>query len=218
METNPKTNANQEIDQSEAIIAKARANKKSIMWASVAVVAVVAAILIYVFGIRQPGIKKADEAASRADVEQNDSIAMSLYQDAAKLGYKSGNRAKAEVAIRLYQKGQYEEALKYLDDADIDDNIVAAGIESLKGDCYANLEQYDKAIACYKDGVKIADKNPNVVPLLLIKEANVYRAQQNYEGEYQAYKQIVDEYPAYAQSAQIDFKKYMERAKASAGK
>ncbi len=67
-------------------------------------------------------------------MEQNDSIATSLYAEAAKAGYKSGNRAKVEMGIRLFNDGKYEEAIKYLDDADIKDDIVAAGVYSLKGD------------------------------------------------------------------------------------
>ena len=51
---------------------------------------------------------------AQADAAANDSIAMTLYADAAKAGYKSGNRAKAELGIRLYQEGKYAEALEYL--------------------------------------------------------------------------------------------------------
>ena len=56
------------------------------------------------------------------------------------------------------------------------------------------------------------------MPLFLIKKANVYRAQGNYEAEYKAYKTIVDEYPQYNAQSAFDVNKYMERAKAAAGK
>jgi tetratricopeptide (TPR) repeat protein len=123
-----------------------------------------------------------------------------------------------EVAIRLYNDGKYEEAIKYLDDASIDDEIVASGVYSLKGDCYVNLKKNDEALKCFKKAISVADENPSIVPLLLIKEANVYRAQGNFDDEFKAYETLINDYPQYVQSSQTDIRKYYERAKASAGK
>ena len=53
---------------------------------------VIAAILIWFF-VAKSGSAKADEAIGRADVAQNDSVALVLYKEAATHGYKSGNRA-----------------------------------------------------------------------------------------------------------------------------
>lgn len=175
------------------------------------------AACIYVF-IHQNGSAKADEKIAVADIEQNDSVATALYAEAAKAGYKSGNRAKVEMGIRLFRQGKYEEAIKYLDDASIDDNIVAAGVEALKGDCYVNLQQLDKALGCYDDAISEADKNPQIVPLMLIKKANIFREQKNYAAEAKAYKAILDDYPRYAQGSQTDIRKYYERAEAQASK
>ncbi len=175
------------------------------------------AACIWVF-VHQNGTAKADEKIALADIEQNDSVATTLYAEAAKAGYKSGNRAKVEMGIRLFRQGKYEEAIKYLDDASIDDNIVAAGVEALKGDCYVNLQQLDKALGCYDDAISEADKNPQIVPLMLIKKANIFREQKNYAAEAKAYKAILDDYPRYAQGSQTDIRKYYERAEAQAEK
>lgn len=86
------------------------------------------------------------------------------------------------------------------------------------GDCYVNLKQYPEALKAYDKAVSKADKNPSIVPVVLIKKANVYRAEKNYEGEYNALKTIVDEYPQFIQQSQTDIRKYYERAKAAAGK
>jgi tetratricopeptide (TPR) repeat protein len=175
------------------------------------------AACIWVF-VHQNGTAKADEKIALADIEQNDSVATTLYAEAAKAGYKSGNRAKVEMGIRLFRQGKYEEAIKYLDDASIDDNIVAAGVEALKGDCYVNLQQLDKALGCYDDAISEADENPQIVPLMLIKKANIFREQKNYAAEAKAYKAILDDYPRYAQGSQTDIRKYYERAEAQAEK
>ncbi len=203
-----------EVDQSEDIIAKARANKKAIITIFVMAVACVIAALVYIM-IAQSGSNKADEAIAKADAAPNDSIALTLYANAAKEGYKSGNRAKAEMGIRLYKDGKYEEALKYLNDCSLDDEIAEAGVETLKGDCYVNLDQLDKAISAYKNAIGEADENPEIVPFILVKMANVYRSQGNYDAEAKAYKEIIDNYPSYVNNTRVDIRKYYERAVAS---
>ncbi|MDE5631225.1 MAG: hypothetical protein K2I54_00190, partial [Muribaculaceae bacterium] len=109
----------------------------------------------------------------------------------------------------------YEEALKYLDDASLDDEIAAAGVYTLQGDCHVNLDQLDQALKCYNKAISKADKNPEIVPFVLIKEANIYRAQEKYADEAKAYKTILDDYPTYVATTRVDIKKYYERALAS---
>lgn len=208
---------NENVQQETDIVALAKANKKRIIAVVVVVLAVVAGALIW-NAVSKSNAAKADEAVGLADAAVNDSIALQLYKDAAELGHKSGNRAKLEVAIRLYQQKDYQGALTYLEDASIDDQVVAAGVQSLRGDCYVNLNEYDKALNAYDQAIGSAEGNPTIVPLFLIKKANVYRAQGNYEAEYKAYKTIVDEYPQYSAQSAFDVNKYMERAKAAAGK
>ena len=119
------------------------------------------------------------------------------------------------MGIRLYNDGKYQEALEYLNDCSLDDEIAEAGVETLKGDCYVNLDQLDKALGAYKSAISEADENPEIVPFVLIKMANIYRAQGNFEAEAKAYKEIIDEYPSYTSSTRIDIRKYYERALAS---
>lgn len=206
----------QPVNQEEAdFVAKTKKYRKQLTGFFIAVVVVLVAILVW-FLVRQSQVAKADQAIALADVEQNDSIALNLYKDAAAHGTKSGDRAKVEAAIRLYQAGNYEEAVKYLDDASASDEIVAAGIETLKGDCYVNLQNYDVAIKAYEKAIKEANHNSQLVPIILIKEANVYREQKNYAAEAKAYGKIVEEYPTYGEAANLDIRKYYERAKAAA--
>lgn len=205
----------QQVEQTDDIIAKARANKKGIMLCVIVLLVVVIIAMIWLL-VAQNGSRKADELVAKADIAQNDSVALALYTDAAQAGYKSGNRAKAEVAIRLYRDGKYEEAIKYLDDCSLDSEIAEAGVYSLKGDCYANLEQYDKAVSNYQKAISKANGNPEIVPLVLVKEAGIYRVQGKYADEAKAYKTILDDYPKYAQSIRIDIRKFYERAAAQA--
>lgn len=214
MDTKP-NKAQEAVQEDLNLIEKAKANRNKI---TIGVV-ILAVALIVGFGwwiISSNGNKKADNAIALADIEQNDSLALAYYQDAAKLGYKSGNRAGLEAAIALYQKGEYEQALGYLKDASVKSSLVEAGRYSLMGDCYVNLEKLDDALKAYKNAVKAAENNPQVVPFVLVKEANVYRALGKYNDEYECYQEIYKNYPAYAQSLRFDIRKYAERAKANA--
>lgn len=218
MENNqPKATPEQGVAEAQDILAKAKSNSKKIIAVSVIVLVCIVGILVWFF-VAKNGSAKADEAIARADAaaSANDSTALVLYKDAAQHGYKSGNRARLEVAMRLYQEGKYEEALSYLKDASVDDKIVAPGALTLEGDCYVNLKKYDEAISAYGKAVSKADKNPAIVPVILIKEANVYRAQNNYAKEAEVLKNIIDNYPQFAASNQADVRKLYERAKASA--
>ncbi len=93
-------------------------NPKTIMYACVAVAAVVIAVLVYVYAVRQPGIQSANDALGQADIELlmgNDSIALAKYQQVAdNHGYKAGELAGLNAAILLYKDKKYEEAIKYL--------------------------------------------------------------------------------------------------------
>lgn len=205
------TAAPEQLDHAEEILSKARANKKTLTGLAIGLIVVVAGVLVWLL-VAQSGSRKADELVAQADAAANDSIAMTLYADAAKAGYKSGSRAKAELGIRLYQEGKYAEALEYLDDASLDDEIAAAGVYTLQGDCHVNLDQLDQALKCYSKAISTANGNPEIVPFVLIKEANIYRAQGKYADEAEAYKAIIEDYPKYVASTRVDIKKYYERA------
>ena len=90
-------------------------NPKTIMYACVAVAAVVIAVLVYVYAVRQPGIQSANDALGQADIELlmgNDSIALAKYQQVAdNHGYKAGELAGLNAAILLYKDKKYEEAI-----------------------------------------------------------------------------------------------------------
>ena len=208
-------------DSLTGIEQKVQNNQKTIMWACVAVVAVVCAVLIYVYGIRRPGIESANNAIGQADLTMamgNDSLARQQYQQVAdEYDYEAGNRAQLNAAILLYQQGKYQEAINYLKNYSANESIIGASSKALEGDCYVNLKNYNEAIDCYREAAKISDKNPSYTPYFLMKEATVQRELKNYKAEADLYRTIRDEYPEYAAMQQIDFEKYIARAEAQAG-
>lgn len=216
----PRTSIDEVNDTLTGIGEKVQSNPKIVVWGCIAVTAVVAIILLYVYAIRQPGQNAANTALGQADIELlmgNDSLALAKYQQvAADHGYDAGNLANLNAAILLYKKGKYEEAIKYLKDYSSSENVIGASAKSLEGDCYVNLKQYPQAIDCFKQAVKISDNNPHYTPVFLMKEATVLREQKDFKAEAAIYEQILNDYPAYGPEIGVDIKKYLERAQDAA--
>lgn len=208
-------------DQLTGLEQKVQNNQKIIAWICIAVAAVVCIVLLYIYAIHKPGAEAARNAVGQADItlsEGNDSLALVQYkQVAADYGHEGGNRAKLNAAILLYKQGQWQEAINYLDDYKASETLIGASSQALKGDCYVNLKKYDEALNCYEKAVKISDDNPAYTPYFLMKEATVYRELKDYKKEASVYQAIVDEYPDYGPSINVDMQKYLERAKAEAG-
>ena len=104
-----------------------------------------------------------------------------------------------------------------LEKADVSEPILHANAIILKGDCYVNLKQYDKAIDAYKDAVRKGDKNEQIVPRALLKCANVYDEQKKYAQALECYEQIKNDYPSF-QLGNATIDAYIEREKARLGK
>lgn len=179
------------------------------MWASIAVAVVVLGVLAFIYLYKQPAVAKANEAIGEADriamFEGNDSTALAAYEAVANdYGFDAGNRAKLEAAMLLYQQGDYQKALDYVSKYDNTDDVVAPLALGLKGDCLVNLDRNSDAIKAFKKAISQSDNNPQLVPYFLQKLATVYCAEGKYDDAVEAYKEIENEYPFYAQRASIE--------------
>lgn len=208
-------------DSLSSIEQKVEGNQKLISWILIAVAAVTVLVIVYIFLIREPAIKAADEAVSQADItliQGNDSLALAQYKQVAdEYGYEAGNRAALQTAILYYKKKDYKQALEYVKKYDQKETVVGAASLALEGDCYVNLGQLVDALAAFKKAVKASDNNPLYTPLFLIKEANVLRAQNKTEEELKVYETIQEEYPEFGPAYNYDIQKYIERCKAQLG-
>lgn len=196
-------------------------NKKIIFWILGAIVVVGGFILSYFFIYRNPHLKGAAEAYNQVEITamSNDSIAAAEYKKVAEKYSHTpcGHLAALEAAESFYDQGKYKEALECLDKADVDEPILKANAIILKGDCYVNLKQYDKALDAFKEAVKKGDKNEQIVPRALLKSANVYDEQKKYAQALECYEQIKNDYPAF-QLGNASIDAYIAREKARLGK
>lgn len=201
---------------------KVQKNLKVLSIIGIVIALIVVAVIVYIFLVRKPAINKQDNAIAQPDREMlmtgNDSIATEMYLKVAEGGYDAGNRAKLMAAIGLYNQGKYEDAIKLLKEYDGKENIIGPAALSLLGDCYVNIDKLDDAIKSFKEAVADSDKNPYYTPIFLVKLAHIYHEQKNYAEEAKMYQEIVDNYPQFLQTSNINVEKELERANKLAGK
>ncbi|MCF0204614.1 MAG: tetratricopeptide repeat protein [Muribaculaceae bacterium] len=208
----------EELNESlSSIEQKVENNKKIIVWALGAIVVVAAIVLGYIYGVRNPNLQNAKNEIGAADMEQimgNDSLALDKYKAvAANYSNAPANRANLNAAIILYQQGKFSDAAQYLKDFDPEGVLVGPASQSLLGDCYVNLDQFDEAIKSYEKAISLSNDNPYYTPLFILKKATVLHEKQQYADEAKAYETIKEKYPDFSLNYNIDVDKYLERAK-----
>lgn len=125
---------------------------------------------------------------------------------------KAGNLAKAYAGLCQKNLGNFDEAVKLLNDYDGNDNVVAPAILSAMGDCLVNMENADnkKAADTFMKAAKAAD-NAQYSPIYLKKAGLAYEAAGDKESAAKAYQAIKDNWAETALAQTID--KYIERVK-----
>lgn len=197
-------------------------NKHIIFWIAGGIAVVAAFVLSYLFIYRNPKLNKAFEAYNQVEITAmgNDSIAAAEYKKVADnySGTDAGDLAALSAAESYYNLGKYKEAAAQLENFSSSEPILAANAEVLKGDCYVNLKKYDQALDCFKNAIGKADKNPQIVPRVLLKEANIYDAQKKYDKALECYEQIKNDFPKFELGNGMSVDAYIAREKARLGK
>jgi tetratricopeptide (TPR) repeat protein len=209
-------------DNLTSVGTKIAENKKVIYWVVGAVVVVAALIIGYIFIYHNPKVNKANEAFNQVEITAmgNDSVAAVGYKKVADEygSTDAGKLAALSAAEAYYNQANYKEAIKYLEKFSTSEPVLNANAKALKGDCYVNLKQYDKALEAFNSALKAADKNPQIAVRVLLKEANVYDAQKKYDKALECYEAIKADYPTYELGNGSTIDAYIARENARLGK
>ncbi len=201
---------------------KVAENKKVVFWVLGGIAVVAAFVMGYLFIYKNPRVNRAFEDYNAVEISAmgNDSIAAAQYKKVAdnNSGNVAGRLAALSAAEAYFNQKNYKEALKYLDKFSSGDPVLEANAIVLKGDCYVNLKQYDNALESYRKAISKADKNPQIVPRVLLKEANIYDAQKKYQQALECYQQIAAEYPQFRPGNGLGIEAYVAREQARLGK
>jgi tetratricopeptide (TPR) repeat protein len=211
------TKMSENLENANELIEKIKSNK-TFKLAAIAVGAVVVLVLGYVAYynfVYLPAEEKSHTAYWRELIMvENDSLDVALdgFESIAKqYDGKTGGEVSNYMAGRiLMEKGQFEDALKYLEKVDLEDVYLGSMVIGLQGDCYVELKKFDQAVKLYEEA---ASRKPNemTTPMYLKKAALVYELElKNFEKATELYKQIELDYYEYAKSNNIE--KYIARA------
>ena len=216
---NEHLNVEDALTQSEAFLIM---YKNAFIGVVVAVIVIITGVVMYNNLYAEPREEKAQAALFKGQeyFEQDafeqalngDSIAYTGFLKVADeySGTKAAHLAKAYAGICYAKLGKYEEAVKMLNDFDGDDQMVSPAMLGATGNCYAQLNQLDKAAATLLDAAKKADNN-TLSPIFLMQAGEILVKQGKLDDAIQAYTQIKEKYFQSYQAMNVD--KYIEQAK-----
>ena len=206
------------MSSSEAFIIK---YKNKFLAGIAAIVIVVGGVLGNQHFIAEPNEKKASEALFKGEQYfMADNYEFALNGDS--LGYEgflkvadefsgtdAGQLANAYAGICYAQLGQYENAVKFLDKFNADDQLVSPALMGTLGNCYAQLGQLDKGAATLMKAADKADSQA-LSPIYLIQAGQIYEKLGKKSEALSAYQTVKDKYFNSYHAMEID--KYIERA------
>lgn len=214
------------ISKSEAFLLK---NKKTILYAVIALIVIIAGIILYNNFVKAPREAKAStELAKGQTMFQNQQFAQALNGDST--GYAgfvkiasdysstpAGNLANLYAGLCYANLDKWEDAVKFLDKySPANDEMVSPAAVAALGNAYAHVKQLDKAVDALKKAAKMADSqaldntNNSLSPTFLIQAATILESQNKKAEALKIYQDIKKKYVNSAVASEID--KYIERA------
>ncbi len=190
------------------------------------VVAVIVVLILGYFGYQRYYLApRTEEAQSQMYVAQrffeSDSLDKALYGDGNSLGFidivddygmtDPGNLANYYAGISFLKKGNFDQAIDYLEDFNGKDNIIGPMATGAIGDAYLELGDASKAAAYYLEAANLRD-NDLTTPLFLLKAGQTHESLGNYDKAIDIYNRIKDNYSKSQEARTID--KYIGRATA----
>lgn len=196
-------------------------HKNAILYGGGAVlIIIIAALLIHQFYIT-PRNNRANESIFYAEQAFMDgSYEKALNGDGENMGFlavideygstKAGNIACLYAAKCYAATEKYQEAIDMLDKFDgCGDAMVSPAAIALKGNCYAELGQNEKAAELLVKAAKVADNN-TISPTCLLQAGQIYMSLGQNEKALGCYDQIKSKYQQSSVFYEID--KYIEQA------
>ena len=214
------------ISKSEAFLLK---NKKTILYAVIALIVIIAGVILYNNFVKAPREAKAStELAKGQTMFANQQFAQALNGDST--GYAgfvkiasdysstpAGNLANLYAGLCYANLEKWEDAVKFLDKySPANDEMVSPAAVAALGNAYAHVKQLDKAVEALKKAAKMADSqaldntNNSLSPTFLIQAATILESQNKKAEALKIYQDIKKKYVNSAVASEID--KYIERA------
>lgn len=209
------------LTSSEAFIEK---NQKKLLVGLGAIVLIVLSYLLYSNYYAAPREQKAAEmiavgqtyfAQGNYETALNgDSVEFDgmLYIASKYAMTKSGNLASVYAGLCYYKLGDYDNAIKFLDKANLKDEVIAFTAMGTIGDAYVQKGDLQRGIEYFLKAAKT--NNPMVAPTYLLKAGKAYEQLERYDKAVEMYERIKADYTNKLNgfSPIDDIDKYIQRA------
>lgn len=116
--------------------------------------------------------------------------------------YQQGKLAALYAGICYFEKGEYEDAARWLKKFNAEDLNIAPAARMLLGDAYVELEEYGKAAKAFETAAKSG--NEMMAPMSLKKAGLVYLKEGKNAKAKKAFETIKNDYPASSEAQDID--------------
>ena len=182
-------------------------NNKSILVAFSAVILIAGGYFIYKYWFKLPENQKAVEAIAKAQQYfAADSLQKALNGDGQSAGFlkviskygstPSGNLAKLYAGETYLHLGDFNNAIKYLNDFNANGSLpTQAFVYGLLGDAYSELKKNDEAINNYKKAASTFDKNQAMSSEYLYRAANLYELMGKNKEAIDLYTELKHKFP-----------------------
>ncbi len=183
-------------------------NSKMILVALAVVVVIVGGAFVYQNYFKKPAEAAADEAIWRAqDNFKKDSFQLALTGNNTKAnpgflkiiknnsGTKAGNIAKMYAGICYLQLGDFNNAIKHLEDFTAPDKEMKLLAEGALGDAYAETGKFDKAIEKYKSASTVNENDEFASAENLYKLGSLYDKTGKSKEAIDAFTTLREKYP-----------------------
>lgn len=197
-------------------------NGKAISTAAIAVFAIVAGYIGYVKFYQEPLETEAQEMIYHAQHwYEVDSFSQAINGMGDKLGFldvaadysstNAGNMANYYAGISYLRLGEYENAIRLLDEFHTDEPVLSVIAKGSIGDAFMELKQMDEALEYYESAVSV-NSNDFVVPFYLLKAGLTAELSGDNASALKFFNRIKSEFPDSRQGLDID--RYIGRIEA----
>lgn len=118
-------------------------------------------------------------------------------------GKVGGEVAQFLYARQLMDQGEFKKAFNELEEVDLEDSYVSVLCVGLRADCQSEMGKYSEASKMYLEAANMMD-NDFTSPMYLQKAAGCAEELNDFKKAKKYYKRIIDDYPQYATSKEIE--------------
>jgi len=182
-------------------------NKQLVTGAVAVVLLLVGGFLGYKKFVAEPKAKEAQDLIWKAQYWfEIDSLDLAINGDGGSYyGFQhiadnygstpAGEAAKFYLGVCYHQKGEWETALNYYKEADLDDDILRVMAVGNQGDVLVELGRPDEAVRQFEKAANMV-RSDYTTPMFLWKAGVVYRQQNDHANAAKCFRRIATDFPA----------------------